>query len=76
MREQVRVRRVHGVGPGRRKLWAYGYREVARFLGTSEGAVRQAVLEGRLHMDSLESLHALKLRETTRRAPRQRSTMC
>ena len=53
---------VHGAGRARRRLWAYGYAEIARFLDVTEVAVRAAVRAGRLDPTSLESLYEAKLR--------------
>jgi hypothetical protein len=58
------VRTVRNPGRVRRKLWAYGYAEIAAFLGTTEAAVRVAIHRGHLDPGSLESLHAAKLRGT------------
>lgn len=56
------VRTVRNPGRAKRKLWAYGYAEIAAYLGATEAAVRLAVYEKRLDPSSLESLHAAKLR--------------
>lgn len=61
-KKDTAVRTVRNPGRAKRKLWAYGYAEIASYLGASEVAVRLAVYEGRLDPSSLESLHAAKLR--------------
>ncbi len=38
------------------KLWAYGYRELAKLLGMKEAAVRQAVRRGKLHPGTLRGV--------------------
>ncbi len=56
------VRTVRNPGRAKRRLWAYGYAEIALYLGVTEQAVRTAVHRGHLDPSSLESLHAAKLR--------------
>lgn len=47
---------------GRPKLWAYGYADLATFLGMTVGSLRIAVHEGRLDPSSLEELYRWRCR--------------
>lgn len=42
----------------RARLWAFGYADLAALFGMKEGAVRQAVCDGRFDPSSLESVLA------------------
>lgn len=43
------------------RLWAFGYADLAAFLGMKEDAIRQAVNRGTFDPGDLSSLHAFKL---------------
>lgn len=45
-------KRAKGKGRGP-KLWAYGYADLARLLGTTEGALRARVARGTAHPEDL-----------------------
>jgi hypothetical protein len=56
-KRRVRVE-TSGLERRRARLWAYGYADLARLFGMTEGSLRQAVARGRLDPTSLESVMA------------------
>lgn len=50
-------------------LWGYGYTDLALLLGTSEGAVRQAVLRGSFDPGDLASVFAFFAKRQARKKP-------
>lgn len=53
---------------GRPRLWAFGYADLAKLYGLSEGAVRQRVSAGQLDPADLRSIVALANRIEKRKA--------
>lgn len=55
--------------PGAQQLRAFGYEAVAAYAGCSESAVRHAVADGRLDLDSFDSIFkfAAGLRRTAKK---------
>lgn len=54
---------------GRPRIWAYGYQDLAAFLGTSVGAVRAAAAEDRLDPSSFDSIIAYRDMLRSRKTP-------
>jgi hypothetical protein len=51
---------------GRPKLWGYSYPDLAALFGMTEGAVRQAVFDGRLDPASLDAVVSFAVKRRAR----------
>ena len=60
--------------PSKGRLWAFGYPDLAAFLGMSEDAVRQSVSRNQLDPARLESIYAFKVLREVQDPPRGHRT--